>query len=369
LQVATGARYALIRGLRRIGGETQLTQALAAVLSADDLACAGFVGLLVKEPGAATIEFPERFGVTAEDVSGSDRFDLRFDAPGWDVIVELKIHAGYGPNQLERYREALLARPQRHLVAITRDVPFYGEPSDVRVFRWRQLLGPLRDLPFRDSTLKDQWLLFLDVLEEEGSMGFTRPDAKLFSQWADASRATKHIEEFVEAVRAPVIEALRDALGGDEGAADFYRGRGNRPVLSRAQWGKADMPIRVPADGPIRLRVGMFGANPPPRFFVALHNGRTLSAKRNVLSSDARAGIAALEEDEFRSYDLHAFFDLTEDRLSRDDIEEVVVGWAHDRFVAVAKSGVLDALTADERLKPASGVESDPDDPVDDAEP
>jgi hypothetical protein len=221
---------------------------------------------VLEHASGRSFDVPGRLTVTTEEVAGADRFDLRFRAPGsWDAIVELKIHAGYGPNQLRRYLNALDEVDHAYLAAVTRDVALYGEPpagSDPRwagSVRWRQLLSGLRALPLADPDLRRQWPLFLAVLDQEGSMGFTRAEPELFDAWALMRQARDHVAEFVEAVRWPILDALRDALGGSEAAADFYRSRGGRPLLAQGGWGQSDMPLRVPADGPARVRAGMFG--------------------------------------------------------------------------------------------------------------
>jgi len=338
--------HALLAGLRRHGDEAQLTQALASLACADEVFRRALLRLIVSTAGTG-IEPPSELDVTAEEVGDVGRFDLRFRALDWDVIVELKIHAGYGRGQLRRYLSALDLVSHAYLVAITRDVPLYGEPplgEDPRWIgsvRWRALLPALRRLPFADESLRAQWPLFLDVLELEGSMGFTRPDPKLFATWSFMRQATNHVEGFVEAVRWPVLHALRDVLGGSEAAADFYRGRGGRPVLSRSAWGKADMPIRVPASGPLRLRVGVFGYDPPTRFYVTPHNGRRWVTSLAALPPEGRRAVSELVERGFRDNDLHAFLELTEERLASAQLEEEVVQWAHDRFVDIRESGLL----------------------------
>jgi hypothetical protein len=172
-------------------------------------------------------------------------------------------------------------------------------------------------------------------------MGFTRPNTELFEAWALKRRAAAHVEEFVEAVRWPVLAALRELLGGPDDAADFYRGRGGRPVLSRSQWGKADMPIRVPANGPIRLRAGAFGWDPPARFYVTPDDGRRWVTGLAGLSEDGRQAVRSLVERGFRDRDLHVFLDLDEARLASPTLEQDVVTWVHDRFAEIVDSGLL----------------------------
>jgi hypothetical protein len=285
--------------------------------------------------------------VSAEEVVPGGRLDLRFRSFDWDVIVELKIHAGYGKGQLRRYLSALDHVSHSYLIAVTRDVPIWGEPepgsypSWMGSVQWRALLPGLRAFDPPDALLAEQWRLFLDVLETEGSMGFTRPDVDLFAAWALKRRAGLHVEAFVEAVRWPVMAALRDLLGGGEDAADFYRGRGGRPVLSRSHWGKADMPIRVPGNGPLRLRAGAFGWDPPARFYVTPDEGRRWVTGLASLPDEGRDAVRLLVGRGFRDRDLHAFLDLDGARLASPTLEQDVVKWVHARFQDVIESGLL----------------------------
>lgn len=317
--------------------------------SVDSRFATAFLRLALETASGRPFDTPSDFVVTTEEVAGAERFDLRFRVAGeWDVILELKIHAGYGRQQLQRYLAALDEVDNGFLCAITRDVALYGEPPvgvDARwagSVRWRELLPGLRELPVEDPVLRAQWQLFLDVLEEEGSMGFTRPDPALFSAWSLVRKASGHVEEFVEAVRWPVLAALHDALGGGAESADFYRSRGGRPVLSRGKSGKADMPIRVPGNGEIRIRAGVFGYNPPTRFVIAPHNGRRWMARLRSLPPEGQQAIEYLLERGFREYDLHAFLVLDEEQLASPALEEDVVAWCRSRFGDIVASGLLD---------------------------
>jgi hypothetical protein len=344
LPMSTGTT-ALLGALRRTGDEVQLTQALSAVFQAEPRAAGAFVRLLLP---ADREGLPEVVSCRHEESFEEGRIDLRFTADEVDVIVEIKIHAGYGRDQLERYLRAL--RPVRlaRLVAITRDVPRYGEShiSDaewIGSVRWRDLRKELRILPFDSESLRVQWLAFLDLLESEGSMGFTRPDPALFDAWHSIRLAAKHADEFLRAIRVPLLQALRDVLGGGDATADFYRaqrGKG-QPVISKSWNGIIDIPFRVPADGHLGVRAGVFAFNPPTRFYVSPHHGRRLSARRARLSDAGRAGLDRLLAGEFREYDLHAFLPLDAALLTSPTFEEDVVGWAHARFSELAASGLL----------------------------
>lgn len=360
---------ALLGALRRPGDEVQLTQALSAVFQAEPRVAAAFLGLLLPDQRA---ELPEEVECRHEESFEEGRIDLRFTAEQLDVIVEIKIHAGYGPDQLCRYLRAL--RPVRlaGLVAITRDVPRYGEShlNDDRwrgSVRWRDLRAELRLLPFQNDSLRVQWLAFLDLLESEGSMGFTRPDQQLFDVWPSIRLAASHADQFLGAIQVPLLQALRDALGGEETSADFYRaqrGKG-KPVVSKRWNGIIDVQFRVPGDGHEGIRAGIFAYNPPTRFYVSPQRGRRISARRARLSDAGRAGFDRLVAGAFREYDLHAFLPLDAGLLESPTFEEDIVAWAHERFLELVDSGLiveqhrLDASDAEEMPLEADGDDPD----------
>src|SRR4051812_17297378 len=113
LQLSAG--HALLRGLRRSGSETQLTQALAAVLAADPTMAADFVRLVLdhapRRPTFDSSALPDEMLCQAEETLGEQgRADLIFTGDGeggdWQVIVEIKVYAGYGHEQIRRYLES-----------------------------------------------------------------------------------------------------------------------------------------------------------------------------------------------------------------------------------------------------------------------
>ncbi len=341
------ASIALIRGLRRPQDEVQLTQALASVFQTDTTFASRFCGLLLHTLGRRADDLPAQMTCRTEELVDEGRVDLRFSAPTWDVIVEVKIHAGYGRDQIGRYLRALRPEPNRYLIAITRDVPWGEPPSNesegwLGAIRWRRLLPGLRAIAPADVSLREQWPLFLDVLEQEGSMGFTRPDPELFDTWARLRVATNHIEEFLKVLQVPLLNALREAAGGGVAAADFYRARGGRgrPVISRARWGKTDLPFLVPADGPARVRAGLLGWNPPALFFVEPNNGRKWVTKQSN-DSFARDAVRMLIERGFEPAYLRSYLELSPARLASQTLEEDVVEWAHARFLDIRDSGLL----------------------------
>ncbi|HWQ23382.1 MAG TPA: hypothetical protein VNK94_04685 [Gaiellaceae bacterium] len=338
----------IIRGLRRRGDEPQLTRALASVFQCDPSMAGQFMNVVLPAVDRdRALVAPTEMDCSTEEVVKDGRLDLRFRADGWDVIVELKIYAGYGRNWLDRYLSVLEGVDHAYVAAITRSVPRYGEPErgiDRRWLgsvQWHRLLPGLRAIQSVDDHLSREWQLFLGVLEEEGSMGFTKANPELFELFGRLRETRKHIDEFVEALQMPLLEALIKALGGDERAASVYKTKGGRMHVARSWNGITDTIFLVPAGGPQRIRAGVFAYNPPVRFFVAPKNGRAWVARLAKLSPEANDAVKALVARGFRDHDLHAFLELDEQRLMSSTLEEEVVDWAYARFVDIVESGLL----------------------------
>jgi hypothetical protein len=200
----------------------------------------------------------------------------------------------------------------------------------------------MRAMKSVDQKLNDQWPILLDVLEAEGSMGFTKPRPDLFEALGQVRASGNHIAEFVRAVQVPLHAALVDALGGDDTAAAIYRTRGGGLYVGKSWNGIIETAFRIPPSGPPAIRSGVFGFNPPVRFFVAPHQGRRWAARLARLDPKAQAAVRFLFERGFRDHDLHAFYDLDRRALQSPTLEEDVVEWAHARFVDIVQSGLLD---------------------------
>jgi hypothetical protein len=340
---------AIIRGLRRPRYEPQLTQALAALFTAEPAAASAFVRMLLGNPELPrpvdVSALPAELACTPEEKVVAGRVDLRFRADDWDVIVEVKIDAGYGLDQLDRYLGALgTSEKNAYIVAVTRTVQRYGEDSADPHWRgsiqWRRVLGALAALPIASDALAAQWAALLQVLEEEGSMGFTKPEPELFAIYARLRAATKHAEAFLEVLGDPLLAALRDALGGGEAGARFHGAPGRKPAISRSGEGSAEYRFVVPANGVTRVSAGIFGWQPPTRFSVAP------AGARRLLASTAPEDVAVRERlmrSGFRPHegtqrDLRAFIELDERLLLSDRLEDEVVEWAHGRFAAMVKA-------------------------------
>jgi hypothetical protein len=187
---------AVLRGLRRKGDETQFTQVLWAIAAAQprfasalikvmlDAARAGHPEKVARlEPVPAELECHAEIGLG----EGLGRLDLRFDGePDFTLFVENKLFSGYGEEQVHRYLRALELLPEGRsrtaLIAVTRDIPGYGEPPAATSgwlgsIRWATLLPRLRELPLPEP-LDDHWRLLLDLMYEEGDLGMTEPNTQ-----------------------------------------------------------------------------------------------------------------------------------------------------------------------------------------------
>lgn len=348
-----GTAHALISGLREGGSETEMTRAFASTLAADPEMASGFVRLLIaSSPHAARVDLsglPAKLHCRHEVALDQGRADLSFTSRhgDWHVIVEIKIYAGYGTDQIGRYlRSFHPAATRTVLAALTRDVPTYGDDSDDHRWagsvQWAKILPGLRQLCPVDVQLAVQWPLFLDVLEEEGSMGFTQSNPDKFRAWADYPAARNHVSDFVDSVRRPLLASLQHALGPDLGAPDqrasfSTRGKVQRAVTTRL--GKILVGFRIPATGPERLTAGVWGWG-EPRFIVEIPFPRL-----DVDPEKRNAAVGSLLERGFESWRdriLTNYLSLNDDLLQSAELEDRVVTFAGECFAAIALSGILD---------------------------
>lgn len=361
-EASLGPEHAVLRGLRRAGNEPQLTQVLAAAFAADGVAAAEFVRSLLRNLNEDSHDsVPDTLSCRAEEVVTEGRLDLRFgSADGmWDFIVELKLGAGYGRDWLRRYSNALSDDAgYAYVAAITRDVPV-GEPPRgaergwLGAVRWRHLLADLRGLTFADTQLQSQWRLFLDVLEAEGSMGFTRADPRLFDDYARARLAINHVEDLLRAIQHPLLGSLRNVLEQGEKGAALYYPTGKR--FGRSRDGRTDIPFKIPDDGPWRLRAGIQGWEPPATFHVRLAPNQRWSIRS--FNGAAKEAVESLRAHGFDPDWMHADIPLTYDLLTSPNLEEELVSWATKQFEVIHASGILTIPVA--QLSLGKGVEAE----------
>jgi hypothetical protein len=350
------ARHALIRGLRNRESETELTQAIAAVLSEEPAMAAAFVRHVIsRAPHGDRIDvsgLPPELQCDAEQAIAEGRADLSFHdaARRWQIVVELKIYAGYGHEQIVRYLRSLPDSSRAALVAVTRDVPTYGDyegedPRWAGSVQWGRVLPGLRGLVPTDDDLRAQWPLFLDVLEEEGSMGFTKANAELFQAWAKYPYARKHLMDFVDSIRRPALDALRAELAS-AGRADpacptiavvATRGKTKkRAVVPRM--GKILVGFSVPEGTPERLWIGLWGWE-EPHFIVEIPypaEGSDPAARTASIEALMNAGFES-----WRDRLLTRYLALDSGLLDAPDLQERVLDFAKSSFALIASSGVL----------------------------
>jgi hypothetical protein len=336
-----------------------LTQAVASVLAAEPKMAADFVQLVfAAAPNPVDMtDLPTRLECRAEQVVAEGRADLSFvdEARHWHVLVEIKIYAGYGEDQVGRYIRSLNDAPRAALVAITRDVPTKDDSAHrdnvwAGSVQWSRLLPGLRALLPEDPDLRRQWPLFLDVLEEEGSMGFTRADAELFRAWAQFPRAQPHLVDFVDSLRRALLEVINHELAaraaGDSSlpadAQEVRSGRAGRVVTPRH--GKIAVGYQIPAalQGE-RLRVGLWGWY-DPRVLVEIpwpsdHQG--IVHRADVIAMLREAGFES-----WRDKQLTRYLPLTDDLLTCANLTDRVIEFVAESVRVLASSGVF-ALVSD----------------------
>jgi len=291
---------------------------------------------------------PDSLTCRAEETLDTGRADLSFAEPGGRrrALIEIKLHSGYGTNQIDRYLTALgTDATENALAAITRTVPTSGDDHDdprwAGSIRWGKLLDGLRDLRPSDVELARQWLVLIDVLEAEGAMGFTRADGDLLMAWAKAAPGRSHAEEFVDSLRLPLLDVLRaalvaGALASDpmEAADSFTRGQSaQRAVFLRL--GKVQAQFRVPASGPVKVKAGLWGW------------GDLNFAVEVAYPVGPRAGeiAAQLRDAGFRSWKdslMERFLLLTPELLANDLLQERVLEFSAKTFQSLVASGLLD---------------------------
>lgn len=288
---------AILRALRRPGDEAQWTQVIAALASHD----ARFAGALAKVLVAAApnghasklAPVPERLLCRAEDTlqalfqsDSHGRVDLRFQSPEGDfvLLVELKLHSGYGHDQVDRYLAAIAELPpesRRGLVAITRNVPGVGEPPGnteawLGSIRWADILGELRDLPIENADLARQWQLILDLIEEQGDFGMTMLDRDDLYGWAHYRKTRDHLSALIDDLAPHALQVAQDRLA----PRPAWSGREPSEIASlatRGGEGKIHHPtqetvharLEVPGhEGVERLRIQFLGGFDDPLFTV-----------------------------------------------------------------------------------------------------
>ena len=159
-----------------------------------------------------------------------DTVDLKFTSDGTTLLVELKLEAGYGKRQIDRYLQWKPPKGKGALVAITKHPPLYGEPPEsthnwLGSVRWGEIYGALGELPIANRDLRRQWKLFLEVLDHSGDVGVTKLDWDLLRTRIkrDAEKRGEQRRFILEGLWAGWVEDLRQAVAARYGGLNRIR--------------------------------------------------------------------------------------------------------------------------------------------------
>ncbi len=252
---------ALLRGLRRRGDEVQLSRVVAEVARSDCRFASEFASVVLaaaRRDGNTEhvdrmqmLPVPEELRCTREsglydldESRGLGRVDLRFKADGFTLFVENKLGSGYGETQVDRYLRALRLLPshvpRRGLVALTRDVPGYGEREAeedeawLGSVRWARIAGELRAIRPQDPQVAAQWRLLLDLLDEQGDLGMTSVDRDLIRSWGKFRRGRDLVQQLLANIQGRTETLLSDAL------TERYPALLSKALISPYRRGKQD---------------------------------------------------------------------------------------------------------------------------------
>jgi hypothetical protein len=183
-----------------------------------------------------TVDCDTEHTLYGTDGTSLGRVDLRLDGgEAFTLLVENKLHSGFGYEQLERYQAALRSLPagrRAGLIAITRDVPSYGELMPgaegwLGAIRWARLYDKgLAELPVGDHDIALQWKLLLEIMHDQGDLGVTAVDSNLIIAWSRFEEARQHLVAILGDIRQPALDILRDRLYAK------YRRYGKREQLA-----------------------------------------------------------------------------------------------------------------------------------------
>ena len=256
----------ILRVLRRTGDEAQVTQLVAAFASSDPAFASALAKVFV---GAAPYRdrlgmVPDLLTCTPESplVDAADAelgyVDLRFEdqANEFTLLVELKLHSGYGFRQLERYRDALQDLPEGRaaLLAVTSDFPRYGEdevlndPRWLGSFRWSDVYDELVKVQHTDETAGVLWRALLALIREQGDFGLMDVDPDDIRGWSRWKSGHRSLIALMEAIHEPALEIVQRQLAEGEGCRAERGARFLHPLQGSAWYsrGKAASTSRSP---------------------------------------------------------------------------------------------------------------------------
>lgn len=288
---------------------------------------------------------PNEFECRAEVPIAEGRVDLEFKnlESGWRILVELKIDAGYGFEQIERYIRCLDANDEQQvLVSITRDVPKYGDPPiKARLnwagsLAWASIIDDLRRLQ-ADSRIQGQWRLLFDILEDEGSMGVTKVKPELLRAWAQTAGARKHAVAFMEGLRNPLLAAFQEALEPAFPNLDASERAAVTEAPSNGRKPQVDVQFFIPRGGEIRAAAQLW-AWEDFRFAVS---ARYPADDRSDEARNAIAQLAAHGFENWKDRWLWRSLPLNQQLLECPDLGDQLLRWARETFGQIAASRIF----------------------------
>jgi hypothetical protein len=107
-------------------------------------------------------------------------------------------------------------RTRSALIAVTRDVPGYGEPAAavegwLGSVRWASLLPKLQQLPL-PAPIDEHWRLLLDLMHKEGDLGMTEPNTEAIRAWALHRTGREELGQLLLQVKDVTLGALQELL-------------------------------------------------------------------------------------------------------------------------------------------------------------
>lgn len=279
---------------RKKGGETQLTKEIRTLCERDPVLARGVALAVVKVaatgrpralrdvvdhvPDAVVVRNEENIGPKKlrkiARFSKGGQLDLEFIGRAFCLVVEVKIGAKLGENQLERYlrHKGITNRNTAGgLVLLTRD----RTPIPTRVAKskhwlgqisWRELLPELEKVVPGDPAVRGEWKTVLDVIQQPGDLvadgvtwplkGRTPGNRNRTILGAAKDGACEYVErtlapqlhrraEGLCAARQPGQRSRAVAVNGDRASLGLYiPATSKSPVVLVELWGK-QQPLKV----------------------------------------------------------------------------------------------------------------------------
>jgi len=292
----------VLDGLRKRGDDAQLTQVIASVAQSDPKFAGALAALLVsaasKRGSRRNVQrnrmepVPPELTVAREHSLHDfeldkplGRVDLSFVGDNFVLFVENKLHSGYGDRQLERYLAALRTlpnKPRAGLLAVTSDVPGYGEPNPAKEphwlgsVRWAHVIGDLRAIEIANATVRRQWHQLIDLLDEEGDFGMTAVDTDLIRAWGRFWEGRTHVAQLLAQIQGATSKHAHTCVmqrytgrGGPYALFAEYRRGAQGTIQEIRQTGTVWIGFQIPASDPEpRLRVQFVNTFGVPHFTI-----------------------------------------------------------------------------------------------------